>query len=45
MNPSTRTVMRYETIFASGLVLAALIFDVLDGRIARWRQKNSIMGR
>jgi CDP-diacylglycerol--serine O-phosphatidyltransferase len=31
--------------FACGLVLAALIFDVLDGRIARWRQKNSIMGR
>jgi CDP-diacylglycerol--serine O-phosphatidyltransferase len=31
--------------FACGLVLAALIFDILDGRIARWRQKNSIMGR
>jgi CDP-diacylglycerol--serine O-phosphatidyltransferase len=31
--------------FACGLVLAALIFDVLDGRIARWRQNNSIMGR
>ncbi|MDO9307482.1 MAG: CDP-diacylglycerol--serine O-phosphatidyltransferase [Deltaproteobacteria bacterium] len=31
--------------FACGLVVAALIFDVLDGRIARWRQKNSIMGR
>ena len=31
--------------FACGLVLAALIFDVLDGRIARWRQKHSIMGR
>jgi len=31
--------------FACGLVLAALIFDVLDGRIARWRQKNSVMGR
>jgi CDP-diacylglycerol--serine O-phosphatidyltransferase len=31
--------------FACGLVLAALVFDVLDGRIARWRQKNSIMGR
>ena len=24
---------------------AALVFDVLDGRIARWRQKNSVMGR
>ena len=31
--------------FACGLVLAALIFDVLDGRIARWRQKTSAMGR
>lgn len=31
--------------FACGLVVAALVFDVLDGRIARWRQKNSIMGR
>ena len=26
-------------------MLAALIFDVLDGRIARWRQKSSAMGR
>lgn len=31
--------------FACGLVLAALIFDVLDGRIARWRQKTSVLGR
>jgi len=31
--------------FACGMVLAALIFDVLDGRIARWRQKSSAMGR
>lgn len=31
--------------FAGGMVFAALIFDVLDGRIARWRQKNSVMGR
>lgn len=31
--------------FAAGLVLAALVFDVLDGRIARWRQKSSAMGR
>ena len=31
--------------FASGLVLAALIFDVLDGNIARWRQKASLLGR
>lgn len=32
-------------LFASGLVLAALIFDILDGRVARWRQKTSAMGR
>jgi CDP-diacylglycerol--serine O-phosphatidyltransferase len=31
--------------FACGLVFAALVFDVLDGRIARWRQKNSLLGR
>jgi len=31
--------------FACGLVFAALIFDILDGRIARWRQKTSAMGR
>ena len=31
--------------FACGLVVAALIFDVLDGRIARWRQQSSALGR
>lgn len=31
--------------FACGLVFAALIFDILDGRIARWRQKTSTMGQ
>jgi len=31
--------------FACALVLAAFIFDVLDGRIARWRQKSSLLGR
>ncbi len=30
---------------ACGLILGALIFDILDGRIARWRQKSSAMGR
>ena len=34
-----------HVFFACGLVVAALIFDVLDGRIARWRQKTSAMGR
>src|ERR1035437_3143827 len=31
--------------FACTLILAAFIFDVLDGRIARWRQKTSVLGR
>lgn len=31
--------------FACGMVVAALVFDILDGRIARWRQKTSAMGR
>lgn len=31
--------------FACGMVVAALVFDILDGRIARWRQKHSVMGR
>ena len=31
--------------FTCGLLVAALIFDVLDGRIARWRQKTSAIGR
>jgi CDP-diacylglycerol---serine O-phosphatidyltransferase len=31
--------------FAAGLVFAALVFDVLDGRIARWRQVSSGMGK
>ena len=30
---------------ACGLVLAALVFDVLDGRIARWRRQHSVLGR
>lgn len=31
--------------FAGGLVAMALLFDFLDGRIARWRQNSSTMGR
>ncbi|HEY5802014.1 MAG TPA: CDP-diacylglycerol--serine O-phosphatidyltransferase [Burkholderiaceae bacterium] len=31
--------------FACALIPLALLFDVLDGRIARWRQKSSAMGR
>ena len=36
---------RQHVYYAAALVLAALIFDVLDGRVARWRQKSSAMGR
>jgi CDP-diacylglycerol--serine O-phosphatidyltransferase len=31
--------------FACGLIPAALVFDVLDGRVARWRQQSSELGR
>lgn len=31
--------------YACALVLAALVFDVFDGRVARWRQKSSLLGR
>jgi CDP-diacylglycerol--serine O-phosphatidyltransferase len=30
---------------AAALVVAALVFDVLDGRIARWRHGGSVLGR
>jgi CDP-diacylglycerol--serine O-phosphatidyltransferase len=36
---------RLHVYFAAGLVVSALVFDILDGRIARWRQKSSAMGR
>lgn len=35
----------WHLILACGLIPAALVFDVLDGRIARWRQRSSAMGR
>jgi CDP-diacylglycerol--serine O-phosphatidyltransferase len=31
--------------FACLLVAAALVFDIMDGRIARWRRKSSALGR
>jgi CDP-diacylglycerol---serine O-phosphatidyltransferase len=31
--------------FACALILASLVFDILDGRIARWRQKSSALGQ
>lgn len=37
---------RAERVYAAGLlVVAALVFDVLDGRIARWRHDTSPLGR
>jgi len=35
----------WHLVLACGLIPAALVFDVLDGRIARWRQRASAMGR
>lgn len=40
-----QTGMVKHVVFAGGLVLTALVFDVLDGRVARWRQNASAMGR
>jgi CDP-diacylglycerol--serine O-phosphatidyltransferase len=31
--------------FACGLIPFALLFDILDGRVARWRQQASLMGQ
>jgi CDP-diacylglycerol--serine O-phosphatidyltransferase len=36
---------RGQFLWAAALLPLALIFDVLDGRIARWRQKHSPLGR
>jgi CDP-diacylglycerol--serine O-phosphatidyltransferase len=32
-------------LFACALVLLAFVFDVFDGRVARWRQQTSLLGR
>jgi len=37
--------IREHIYLACALIFAALLFDILDGRIARWRQKSSAMGR
>jgi CDP-diacylglycerol---serine O-phosphatidyltransferase len=37
---------RREAVFAAGLpVVGALVFDVIDGRVARWRHRASPLGR
>jgi CDP-diacylglycerol---serine O-phosphatidyltransferase len=37
--------VRGQFMWAAVLLPIALVFDVLDGRIARWRQRHSPMGR
>ena len=34
-----------NVLFACALIVLAFVFDVFDGRVARWRQKTSSMGR
>jgi CDP-diacylglycerol--serine O-phosphatidyltransferase len=34
-----------DFFLAAGLLPIALVFDMLDGRIARWRQNHSALGR
>jgi CDP-diacylglycerol---serine O-phosphatidyltransferase len=32
-------------LFGCALILLAFVFDVFDGRVARWRQQTSLLGR
>jgi CDP-diacylglycerol--serine O-phosphatidyltransferase len=32
-------------MFACAMIPLALVFDDLDGRVARWRQQTSVLGR
>ncbi len=34
-----------DLLFAAAFAPAAFVFDVLDGRVARWRQTSSALGR
>lgn len=36
---------RHDLIWGAGLVPLAFVFDALDGRVARWRQSSSTLGR
>lgn len=40
-----QTQQAWHLLLACALVPLALVFDILDGRIARWRQASSAMGR
>lgn len=34
-----------QLLFACALILVALVLDIFDGRVARWRQQTSLLGR
>jgi CDP-diacylglycerol--serine O-phosphatidyltransferase len=36
---------KLNLLLACALILLAFVFDVFDGRVARWRQKTSSLGR
>ena len=36
---------RWHLLLACGLILLALGFDMLDGKVARWRHETSVLGR
>ncbi len=40
-----QTGVNLHLLIACGLIPVAFVFDVLDGRIARWRQQSSALGR
>ncbi|NUZ06640.1 CDP-alcohol phosphatidyltransferase family protein [Schlegelella sp. ID0723] len=42
---SIATASPLQLLYAAALAPAALVFDVLDGRVARWRQTSSALGR
>ena len=36
---------RWHVLLACGLIVLALVFDLLDGKVARWRHETSPLGR
>jgi CDP-diacylglycerol--serine O-phosphatidyltransferase len=40
-----QTAVVRHVYFACALVALAFLFDIVDGRVARWREKSSLMGR
>ena len=37
--------VRWHLLIACGLIALALVLDVLDGNVARWRHETSVLGR